>query len=613
MSKPSGNHSTLNMRSMLPCLSASLVLAVTAVVYWPAVHGQFVWTDIPDFVEMGWLRAGDAWKHFIFRDFNYWVDYFRPLVVGLFTLQLRLFNGHPAPMHGVSIALHLLNTSLVGLLAWLCSSNATRGMRSRIAWLTGSMSLYGLHPVLAESVSWIGCQFDLVVTLFMLLGLLLNACIRRAGRRAIAVAACFLLAACAKESAAAFPLTLAVFEWGRQTCAPSDTFSARFQAFVARHWQTYLALLAAVVAYLAFRRWGLGQIIHGASAGTSSAFSSLQETCFTYLHYWSMLLVPMHGMAPNHDFSATQFTAVTPMSLLIDAAAIGLVVSSTYLAIRRVSPVACIVTAMTVTLLPVLRILPAAFAPSLYHEHYVMTSLAVVCAMLPLVRLPTLPKLAEVKLLRPLVGVALCFWFIVSIIDIRMIIPLWANNISLWQWALATAPDSVTAKDELLASYIYARDYRHAQRLADLILAEHLPCTNCMLNAATLALAENQPLRSQTALDALRNFKNLRTDPQLFGQYLILRGRTSGMEGRLADSEADLRQAVTLLPFDAKPSMYLTMILALEGKEEEARAAAATSVALSPPEQRDVIRLSLEKAISRNLKLAPTPGQKSSK
>jgi len=592
------------MRKLSTCGLAALVLIAIALIYWPAIHGKFVWIDVPDFAQMAWLRQGDAWKHYIFKDFNNWVNYFRPLVVGLLTLQLRLFNVTPGPMHVVSITIHLINTLLVGLLARQSSQTAMRDIKQQTLWLIVPMLLYGLHPVLIESVAWISCQFDLIVTLFILLGLLANTCIKHASWRAIAVAACFFLAACTKESAATFPLTLAVFDWARQPWEPKDNLLSRVRIFIAQNWQVYLALLVAGIAYLAFRYWALGQLVGAGSDGTLSAFSRLQEVSFTYLHYWGMLFWPMHGMSPIHDYSAQRFLAVTPISLLIDAAAVGIVASNLYLAIRRASPVACVVLAMTVTLLPVLHIAATPFAPSLYHERYVITSLAIMCAMLPLIRLPTSIKALQIKLLGPVAIIIGCFWLLLSIIDIRMTVPLWSNDIALWRWALVMDPDSISAKSSLLNAYINGGDYKDAQKLSNQILAEHTPCTTCMLGAAMLALNENNPARAQQALDILKNTKGIALDRQIFGIYLTLNGQVLKMQGKLDDSEATLRQAMVVAPFDAEPPMALAVTLARMGKESESRVYAAQSIAMFPPGQRDTMRRKVDIAIAVNLELA---------
>jgi hypothetical protein len=171
---------------------AAVVLIITGAVYWPVLHGNFVWFDFTDFVDMPWLRQGDLWQQYIFKNFNGWSFYFRPLVVGLYTLEVRAFDSMPGPMHAVSLGLHLVNTLLVGLLAqrlrtldpWL----ASRDRR----WAIGiAMLLFGLHPVLIEAVVWVNCQFELVVALFTMLGLLANLCIPRRILRALLVGCSF--------------------------------------------------------------------------------------------------------------------------------------------------------------------------------------------------------------------------------------------------------------------------------------------------------------------------------------------------------------------------------------------------------------------------------------
>ena len=76
------------MRNRILVASASLVLAVVALIYWPVLQGGFVWDDLISFVWNDWLIQGDKWKTYIFRGFNFWDSYFRPLVVGLLVSRL---------------------------------------------------------------------------------------------------------------------------------------------------------------------------------------------------------------------------------------------------------------------------------------------------------------------------------------------------------------------------------------------------------------------------------------------------------------------------------------------------------------------------------------------
>ncbi|MFK2872302.1 tetratricopeptide repeat protein [Dyella lipolytica] len=602
-SAPKSEITGYGMRNRLTCGVAVIVLIVIGVVYWPVIHAGFVWDDVLDFVQMGWLRHGDEWKHYIFKDFNNWPNYFRPLVVGLFTLEVRLFDSSPGAMHGVSLAIHLIDTLLVGLLSWQCSSALGDDLKRRTCLLAISMLLYGLHPVLIEPVTWIGCQFDLAATMLMLLGLLANTVIQNHLTRATVVAILFFLAACCKESAVSFPLMIAVFDWA---LIPRHSEDGRhpIRTFIRRNWQTYTAMFFAGIIYLAFRHWALGQVLNTTGGSSASAFARLQEVCFIYLHYWQTLFWPMHGMNPIHEIDAQRFQTTSASSILIDATAICIVAAGLYSALKHASPMGCIVMMMTVALIPVLHISSIAFAASLYHERYVMTSLAGICAMLPLIRAPIYIRQRQLKFIPSSAVIAGCLWFVLAVVDIRMTLPLWSNNVSFWQWALAGNPDSLDAKDSLLSAYIDTKDYAHAQPLADQLLTEHASCANCMLNIAILAVAKNDPARAAIALEEVRNSKEVAADEQMYRMYLLTTGQMLLLQGHPQDADQIFRAAIELDPLDPQPQLSLATALAMQGKESEARSRAESGIALLSPDMRDSARRALNKAIDLDIKLS---------
>lgn len=569
---------------------AGIILLLVALVYWPAIHAGFVWDDIIDFQQMSWLTYRDEWKHYIFTGFNFWPNYFRPLVVALFTAQVRLFDSQPAPMHAVSLCMHLANTLLVGLLAWLTAAAASRTPRQKIILLACSMLLYGLHPVLIEAVTWIGCQFDLMATMFMLLGLLANILIHSRTGRAIVIGVLFLLAACCKESAAAFPLILAVHDWAMSSGHGDKNLRASLRSFVDRHWPTFAALFVAGLAYLALRHWALGQLLHPNSSDAPSAFGRFQEVCFLYLHYWRTLFVPMPGMNPIHPVDTSVFAVATFPSLLADVVAITMVTGSFYLALARRSALGCIVMVVTVALLPVLHIIPSAFDSSLYHDRYVLTGFTVACTMLPLVRVPLRidPKSRQFALrTATLLGI---LWLVSSIFFIRTTIPLWSSNIKLWQWALTVNPRSVGAMDLLLSAYINARDYRSADALLARMKADHVDCTNCMLNGAILALMRDDPSTASSYLEKVRDSKEITFDRKVFGRYMQATGQMLLMQNKLPDAVAVLRASIQAVPVNPQPHLLLAVALAKQGKLAEARAMEQSGIAMLPIQQRKAAR-----------------------
>lgn len=518
------------------------VLGAIALAYWPVVHGDFVWDDVVNFRWNTWLTEGDQWKHYIFRDFNYWKYYFRPLVVGLFTLQLRLFDGAPGPMHAVSLAIHLLNTAMVGLLALRCSAASGRAADRHALPMAMAMGLFGLHPAVIEAVAWVGCQYDLLLTFFTLLGLLANTCIRHRGWRALAVAACFFLAACTKEAAIAFPLVLALFDWTLRAHDRGELRRPAIGGFVGRNAATWIATLVAGLAYLALRHWAMGPSVMPRMDGEVTGIGHLQMVCFTYMRYWLMLFAPTAGMAPIHEFDPRHFLAITPASVLTVAAAIAIVATALYFAIRRASALAAMVLVVTATLLPVLRILPAAFNPNLYHDRYLVCGLAVACAMLPLLR-PRMPVAlrprVSASLLRATGAIAATAWLATSAVAIRSTIPLWANETSLWNWAYATDRDSTYAISNLLELHLAAGRLAEARVLADRVVDERIPCAGCLLDVAALAIHDRDQARAQQLLRVLERNRRL---------YRNQQPRYARVVERLRVFQASNRQATPVPP-----------------------------------------------------------------
>jgi hypothetical protein len=588
------------MPSRLTYSVAIAAIVVTAITYWPALHGNFVWADVIDFVDMPWLTHGNEWKHYIFRDFNNWSDYFRPLVVALFTLQLRLFGIIPGPMHAVSLATHLVNVLLVGILSWHCSRVTGHEARRSATLVGASMLLYGLHPIHIETVAWIGCQFELVATMFMLGGLLADTQIQSPNIRAAAVASLFFLAACSKESAASFPLMLVILEWALSRKYCEGGIRASVRDMIERNWRTYTAILLAGIGYLIFRHWALGQIINPLAIKQAPILEQIQETCFIYLQYWKMLIWPMSGMNPLHEMNTQRFQSISIWSLLTDAAALAIVFFSTYFALKRKSPTACIVAMMTAGLLPVLHVAPVTFTPSLYHERYAMTSLAGICMMLPLIsfNFPGKPlKIAWLKILATVIG---GLWFILALINIRVTLPLWSNNVALWQWAVSGDPNSVNAKDNLLSAYIDSRNYRAADVVVDQLSPNIASCADCMLNAAILAVAENNPQKADEYLQQVRQSKDLVSNKIMSRMYIFTVGKMLIEQGQPKDAEGAFRQAIKWDPSDPQAQIWLAISLIMQDKKSEASEVRQSAMALLPLNQRDSAQAMFEQIIRLN-------------
>jgi hypothetical protein len=583
---------------------ALAAVAIVVITYWPVVHAQFVWNDIATFQLNAWIRHGDEWRHFIFHDFNNWANYFRPLVIALFTLEVRSFDAQPGPMHAVSLCLHAANTLLVGALA-VSLSNGRYPPAKRWQVVAIPMLLFGLHPLLVESVTWIGCQFDLVATLFMLVALLCNNALRQRWGRAAVVALCFFLGACAKESAVVLPFVLVVLDWFAFAPSPGMSLIAQVWGVLKRNWPVYVSMLAAGVAYLCFRHWAMGTLTLASGIDQLSPGARVQEVCFLYMRYWRLFFWPMAGMSPMHPLSMAPFFTFSASLLLRDIAAFGIVLAGIWLTLRRFY-LGALIMVVTLAIMPVLHIVPAYLDTSLYHERYAMTALALACSLLPLVLLE-LPIPKDSARTAPMAGYfGLVVWLALSITNIRQIIPLWSSQVRLWEWAVQENPDFIGAKDELISAYVGAGDNAQAWQIIHSVVAENVPCPSCMLNAAILALRQNDTKLAAYYIDRIDRTNGL-VETVNYVFYFKIKASLLILQNSPIVAEQMLRDAAAKDPMNPDTHMELALGLAVLGKTAEAEQAEQATLMLMPPERRPrlhqvflAVLKSIEAALARH-------------
>lgn len=516
----------MSHRQLFSIATASLLLALLAL-YWPVLQADFAWDELLGSFTSISARSPDSWRTLLIGQTNGFATYFRPLVMALFSLELRLFAFQPGPMHAVSLAMHALNVVLVGLLAMRLSESSTGRPSWRCAMVP--MLVYGVHPLLIEPVSWIGCQYDLAMTTFTLLALLVNIAVEKPSLRAILVSVCFFFAACCKESAVSFPLVLLAFDALLIGRTNGNSAFARARAMLRKNGPVYGGVLLAGAAYLSFRLHFLGQLLQATEGNPLGALGRFQEVSYLLVHYQRMLLWPMTGLSPIHPVAVEQFRTVGMASLATDLTAVALAASAIVLALRR-QAVGTLLLVVMFSLLPVLHIVPVNFDASLYHERYAMTALALACCVLPLVIAQWAPAVNGRRLLQLAAVGTLALWVVASVANVHATVPLWSSNIMRWQWAYLEYPESDQAQESLLDAYIDLQAYGPARTLVDEMLAQKLPCVTCVVHAASEAVNTHQPALADRLLDRLGTAVP-RPGSELARRYLDICERIAGDDG----------------------------------------------------------------------------------
>ncbi|MGY0652273.1 tetratricopeptide repeat protein [Luteimonas sp. A537] len=572
--------------------SAALALLLVAAVYWPVRNGGFVWDDIINFVENDWLSSGAQWQHYVLRDFNGWTNYFRPLVVGFFTLQIRAFDSSPGAMHLVSLGLHLANTCLVGLLARHCSRIVRHSPTPHLAWTVAAMVFYGLHPALIEAVAWIGVQFDLIATLFMLLGTWAALALRALGWRALATGVAFFLAACSKESAAVFPAVVLLVDWLVQSRQPEDSDRPSFlRAFLRRNALLIAALALAGLAYLAFRAWGLGYLMHDAPpfGGELSLLGSIQKVIYTHLQYWRMILLPIADINPVHSFATDEFERIRPGLLAFGGLSLAGLAWAVHALLSRRSAWGGLFLLVTLALLPVLNLLPTGFAVSLYHQRYVITALAFGTAILPLLPWPRI-KLTSRRLQYTLLATLGAAWVISSLATIRVTVPLWLDDESVWRWALSENPTTEIVQYNLTAALLRNGRLGEANAHVDRFFSNDGECARCAIEVAKFEIDRGDTERAAILIDRAGASRMIRQDLDVYGDYLLAAGRLAAAEGDPQRAFSLLSEGLEIKPQDPVGHVSIAEVLLSIGRPEEALNAARRAVALADDQHLDLLQ-----------------------
>jgi len=220
-----------------------VLLIVTAGlwIYWPVLHGQWLWDDDYLLEKNELIQDPDGLWHAWFSPSDL-IDYF-PLTVSLEWLEWQIWPDNTFCYHLTNVILHLCSA----LLVWHLLSKL--GLRA--AWLGGL--LFAIHPVMVESVAWMA---ELKNTLSMppfLLAMCAWIDYDRRGKPEYyyLALALFLVAMLCKTTMVMFPVIILLHAWWRRGRIEWKDLKASAPFF-----GISLMLSLAVIGYL---RYGVGQ------------------------------------------------------------------------------------------------------------------------------------------------------------------------------------------------------------------------------------------------------------------------------------------------------------------------------------------------------------------
>lgn len=146
--------------ALVTTLGALGLTAVVALIYHSAVV-SYLFND-----DFHWLAGAPLFRLANVVHLDGYSHFYRPVIEIYFSAGRRVFGCDPVPFHVASIAIHLVNTLLLFLLA-----RALTG-RDSFAWL--SALLFCVQPGYTEAVAWVAAITDLLPATWFLLTLWLH-------------------------------------------------------------------------------------------------------------------------------------------------------------------------------------------------------------------------------------------------------------------------------------------------------------------------------------------------------------------------------------------------------------------------------------------------------
>ncbi|MGA8763547.1 MAG: tetratricopeptide repeat protein [Candidatus Sulfotelmatobacter sp.] len=411
-------------------LSFAAVLLGTLLTYVSTFTFGWVYDDPPQIPQNQNLQ----WSHFAYLfTHQLWASmagtegrFYRPLLTLWFLIDKTIFGLNPHWFHVTTVLAHVAATALAFLVA--------RALLEDTGAALFTAAVFGLHPLQAESASWISSVNDSLAAALCFASFLIYRKARTkqpnpGGWWALS-GVLFLLALLTKEVSVVLPGIILIDLW-------SDSNSKPLSGFSRRSLRTALFTCAAVAAF-----WlSLRSCVLGHAASTSSFVSWV--TCF--LSAPKILLFNLYrtvlpiGLSPHYDFRliespySAQF--LVPFLILIILAWLAAV------AARRDPR---LWTAFAWLILPMLPTLNLRWMneDDFVHDRYMYMSMLGVALLVGFVYAWVRKKWPALQLVRPLAGAIVVILASASAIQSQY----WANDVILFSRAVNRAPQNEWAQ-----------------------------------------------------------------------------------------------------------------------------------------------------------------------
>jgi len=440
------------MRQKLRVLA---VLLGVLILYLPAVRYAFVSDDLHIILNnprlAAWSQVPGYFGSHLFANIpGKSANYYRPLHLLALRLVYAGFGPPSAIWHLAPILIHLAAVACVFLLLRRLAG------QDKAALLAAG--LFAVHPIQTEAVAWVTCICDPLMTAFVVLSVYFY--VSRKMPVSLLSILFATLAIFTKESGVVVPALIFAYEWTNSRVKTAALAASPY--------------LIPVTLYVMLRTRALGHL-----STQTPPYMSVGEMILTWPRMLAMYA--QHVLFPlKLGFAYDIFVdhRLWPLLLLV-AAAIGILWR-----LRQSSPGAQFGAAwLMITLAPALCIRYLSYS-HFVHDRYIY---------LPSVGLALMAAswFSKAQWKAPF-SVAACLVVLLLAWDTHVTLPVWQNNISLFERAAQTAPRDPIIKSNLAVFYFRSGRLDDSYRLLQEVIriAPRYPMTYCNLGSYYQALGD---------------------------------------------------------------------------------------------------------------------------
>lgn len=558
----------LERRAGRTFLGAGAIVGLVWLIYWPALHGSWLWDDGYEVAHNSLLRnpAGLV---------KIWtgqgaLDYF-PLKATVQWILWRIWGANPTGWHAFSIALHGMNA----LLLW----RLLHRLGLRQAWIGGL--LFAVHPLAVESVAWVAELKNLLSLplVFLSFGAYLDYDERGRSFDLWRAALLFLAAMLCKSTVVMLPCLLVLFLWWKH-----GTRGWRRRWSLVPFFAVALGLGLVTVWFQHQRAIGAADVAVGGMA-TRLARAGLALLFYAWKTVWPIELMPVYPRWPVSPPAVHQFLAWPILGAFFG-----------WLWLKRNGwgrHVLFGAGAFVLNLAPILGFLAMAYMhASWVADHFVYAALPAAAGLFAGGVDAAVLRLAGP--MRHFAAAALAALLVILVTLSWSYARIFRSPADFWSYAVEHNPDSSVAHNNLGNVFFAARQPTEAARHFAAAVRLEPGNAGMRINWGN-ALAELGRTN-----EAIRQHEMAVTAAPASAVALNSLGGTLLDAGRLTEARQHFESALRLQPDSAEARNNLGIVLARTGALTEARAHFEAAVRLNPGlnSARENLRL-LEQQVAR--------------